>query len=172
MPIRGYPDAAHSQSVSDRLHGEAAVFLLLCFGNDLFVFGLIGKKAVVKVVGRAMNLCKFISIYGFHLHFDHFKILEDDVPEFMVEMVNVNNVLECCRLGKDIIFTEGQRIAADPVVVIAEQEIFCLGLVADGETAGTENLQLFFYCLKILVCHTITPYKQNALKCACVSTEA
>ena len=66
--------------------------------------------------------------------------LEDDVPEFMVEMVNVNNVLECCRLGKDIIFTEGQRIAADPVVVIAEQEIFCLGLVADGETAGTENL--------------------------------
>lgn len=90
----------------------------------------------------------------------------------MSDMVNVNNVLECCRLGKDIIFTEGQRIAADPVVVIAEQEIFCLGLVADGEAAGTEDLQLFFDCLKILVCHIITPYKQNALKCACVSTEA
>lgn len=152
--------------------GKPLYFLLFRFGDDLLVFGLIGKKAVVKVAGRTMNLCKFISIYGFHLHFDHFKILKDDVFELMVEMVNVNNVLECCRLGKDIIFTEGQRIAADPVVVIAEQEIFCLGLIVNGETAGTENFQLFFDCLKILVCHILTPYKQNALKCACVSTEA
>lgn len=152
--------------------GKPLCFLLLCFCDDLLVFGLIGKKAVVKVAGRAMNLCKFISIYGFHLHFDHFKILEDDVFELMVEMVNVNNVLECCRLGKDIIFTEGQRIATDPVIVIAEQEIFCLRLIVDGEAAGTENFQLFFDCLKILICHIIAPYKQNALKCACVSTEA
>lgn len=152
--------------------GKPLYFLLFCLDDDLFVFGFVGKKAVVEVTGRAVDFCKFISIYGFHLHFDHFKILEDDVPEFMVEMVNVNNVLECCRLGKDIIFTESQRIAADPVVVIAEQEIFCLGLVADGEAAGTEDLQLFFDCLKILICHIITPCKQNALKCACVSTEA
>lgn len=99
-----------------------------------------GNKTVVEIAGRAVDCCKFISIYGFHLHFDHFKILEDDVPEFMVEMVNVNNVLECRRLGKDIIITE--------------------------------DLQLFFDCLKILICHIITLYKQNALKCACVSTEA
>jgi len=42
----------------------------------------------------------------------------------------------------------------------------------DSETTGTKNFNLFFDCLEIFICHIITPYKQNALKCACVSTEA
>ena len=72
MPIGECLVVARSQSVSDKLRGEA-------------------------VVCRTVNFCEFINIYGFHLHFDHFKILEDNVPELMVEMVNINNVLECCR---------------------------------------------------------------------------
>ena len=87
-------------------------------------------------------------------------------------LININNILERCRSGKDIIFTKGQRIAADPVVIIMEQKIFCQRLIIDDESTGTEDLQLFFNCLKILICHIVTPYKQNALKCACVSTEA
>ncbi len=127
---------------------------------------------MVKIADRTANFCEFISIYGFHLHFDHFKILENDVPEFMVKAININNILKCSRFGKDIIFTESQRIAADSVVIIVQQKIFCLGFIIDGETAGTEDFQLFFNCFKILICHIIAPYKQNALKCACVSTEA
>ena len=94
------------------------------------------------------------------------------MPEFVVKVININNILECSRFGKDVMFTEGQRIAADPVVIIVQQEIFCLGFIIYGETVGTEDFQLFFNCLKILICHIIAPYKQNALKCACVSTEA
>lgn len=107
-----------------------------CFSENLFVFGLIGKKVIVKVAGRTVDFCEFINIYRFHLYFNHFKILEDDVFELMVEMVNINNVLECCRFEKDIIIAEGQRITADPVVVIAEQKIFCQGLIVDGEPTG------------------------------------
>lgn len=40
------------------------------------------------------------------------------MPKFVVEAININNILECCRFGKDIILTEGQRIATDPVVII------------------------------------------------------
>lgn len=43
--------------------GKPLYFLLLCFGNNLFAFGLIGKKAVVKVAGRAMNHTSVRSLY-------------------------------------------------------------------------------------------------------------
>ena len=46
---------------------------MLCFGDDLFVFGFVGKKVMVKIVGRTVDFCKFINIYGVHLHFDYFK---------------------------------------------------------------------------------------------------
>ena len=55
--------------------GEPAHFLLLCFGDDFLVFGFVGKKVKVKIADRSVNFCEFISIYGFHLHFDRFKIL-------------------------------------------------------------------------------------------------
>ena len=42
----------------------------------------------------------------------------------------------------------------------------------DGETTETEDFNLFFDCLEIFIYHIVAPYKQNALKCACVSTEA
>ncbi len=39
------------------------------------MFGFAGKKVKVKIVKGSVNLCELISIYGFHLHFDYFKIL-------------------------------------------------------------------------------------------------
>lgn len=68
------------------------------------MFGFIGKKVMIKIAGRTVNFCEFINIYGFHLHFNDFKILEDDVPELMVEVININNIMECCRFEKDVIF--------------------------------------------------------------------
>ena len=123
---------------------ESLVFLLVCFVNDLLVPSFVGKKCFVEISDWTVDFCKFISIYGFYLHLDYFKILEQNVSEFMVEMIDINDVLECGRLKKGVIFTEGQRITADAVVIVARQKIPGLCFIIDGETTGTEDFHLLF----------------------------
>ena len=94
------------------------------------------------------------------------------MPELVVETVDIHNVLESSGLEEYVVLAECERIAAEPIIIIVEQKVSCAGHILNGEAAGTEDFQLFFNCLKILICHIIAPYKQNALKCACVSTEA
>lgn len=79
-----------------------------------------------------MDFCKFIDVYGFHLHFNHFQILKEDMSELMVTIVYINNILECCGFGKDVVFTKSQRIATDTVIIVVKQKFFRLEFIADG----------------------------------------
>lgn len=55
---------------------------------------LVSEKRSVEVTCRSMGFCEFICIDGFYLDFDYLQILEEDMPKFMVKIVDVYNILE------------------------------------------------------------------------------
>lgn len=95
-------------------------------------------------------------------------MMQDDVPEFVVEIVNVFNILECGRLRKNVIFAKGQGITADAVIIMPKQKVLRFGFIIDHKAARTEQLNLFVYRFKFLIRHKNPLGKQNAPKCAYV----
>ena len=130
------------------LMGEALCFLLFCFIDDFPVPGFVGKKGRDEVSDRTMGFCKFVCVDRFHLYFNYLQVLEDDVPELVVETVDIHNVLESSGLEEYVVLAECERIAAEPIIIIVEQKVSCAGHILNGEAAGTEDFQLFFDCLK------------------------
>lgn len=110
-------------------------FLLVGFVNDFFMFCLVGEVCGIQITQRPIHFCEFIGIDGLHLHLDGFDVVQDDMTELMVEIVNIFDVLECGRLRKNIILAERQRIAADTIIIVPQQKIFCFGFIFDGKTA-------------------------------------
>lgn len=54
------------------------------------------------------------------------------MPEFMVEVIDVNNVLEGCVLGEGIIPAECQRVAADTIIIVVQKEFLCFFVIGYG----------------------------------------
>ena len=76
------------------------------------------------------------------------------MPEFMVKMVDIDDVLECGRFVENVTFAEYQGISADAVVIVAQQKIPCLCFIIDCEAVGAENIQLFFNGFETCICHS------------------
>jgi len=96
---------------------------------------------------------KFIRINRFHLHLDYFQVLEEDMPELVVKIVDIHDILENSGFEEYIIFTESQRITADPVIIVTEKEIPCSCFIINSEPPGAEDFQLFFDCPKVFARH-------------------
>ena len=62
-------------------------------------------------------------------------MVQDDVPELVVEVVNVLDVLKRGRWGENIVFAERQGVTADTIIIVPQQKIFCFGLIFDGKAA-------------------------------------
>ena len=99
------------------LMGEALCFLLFCFIDDFPVPGFVGKKGRDEVSDRTMGFCKFVCVDRFHLYFNYLQVLEDDVPELVVETVDIHNVLESSGLEEYVVLAECERIAAEPIII-------------------------------------------------------
>ncbi len=81
------------------------VFLLVCFIQNFSVLDFISEKGFIKISGRTMNFCKFVNIYRLHFYFDYFKILKENMPKFMVKVIDINYILECSRFKEYIILS-------------------------------------------------------------------
>ena len=65
------------------------------------------------------------------------------MPQFVIEVVDIYNILKSSTLCKHIMLAKSQRVAADTVVVILEQKLLCGSFVGNVQTARLQNFDLF-----------------------------
>lgn len=101
-------------------------FLLFRFIHDFLMLRSVGKMTGIQIAAGAVSLCEFIGVHSLYSNLDALQVLEQNVPQFMIEVIYVHNVLKSRSWIEHIMRTERQRIATDAIVVIPEKEVFRL----------------------------------------------
>lgn len=65
------------------------------------------------------------------------------MPELMVKLIDIDNILKSCRTEKDIMLSKSQRIAANPIIIVAKQKILCGSFVRNLQATRLQNGYLF-----------------------------
>lgn len=89
------------------------LLLLVSLVDDFFMLCRIREVFGIQVAERSVFFDELIGIDGFHLHFNGFNMMQNDMAELVVKVVDIFNIPECGRFCKNITLAERQRITAD-----------------------------------------------------------
>lgn len=98
--------------------GPPPLFQLLRLAQNGTVLVLVRKQSCIQVTCGWIALGKLICIDRFHSHLYVVHIFQKNMAEVIVKLINVNDVLKAHRRIKPIVFSQGEGIATDTIVII------------------------------------------------------